>query len=73
MDYEITPKLLRDVAGYPVNQTIVNNLAQFLPKVLDDYGINTKLRISHFLNILPQMYICTNIKSGISIVISINC
>ena len=49
MDYEITPKLLRDVAGYPVNQTIVNNLAQFLPKVLDDYGINTKLRISHFL------------------------
>jgi putative chitinase len=49
MNYEITPALLREIAGYPVSKRVVEHLSKYLPAVMDDYGINTKLRIAHFL------------------------
>jgi putative chitinase len=49
MNYDITPQLLREIAGAPVSKTIVEHLSEYLPQVMDEYGINTKLRIAHFL------------------------
>jgi putative chitinase len=47
--YNITPQLLKDVAGAPVDNEIVNGLVKYLPEALDQYGINTDLRLAHFL------------------------
>lgn len=47
--YRITPQLLREVAGVPVNKTVVDGLVKYLPDALEKYKINTPLRIAHFL------------------------
>lgn len=47
--YKITPEMLRDIAGASVDHDIVNGMVQHLPEILDDYNIDTKLRIAHFL------------------------
>jgi putative chitinase len=47
--YRITPEILREIAGASVNRNIVEGMVEHLPEILDDYNINTKLRISHFL------------------------
>lgn len=49
MSLVITPELLRKVAGAPVNKEVVDGLAKYLAKEMDKAGINTKLRIAHFL------------------------
>ena len=49
MNYEITPQLLREIAGVPVSKSIVEHLSEYLPQVMDEYEINTRLRIAHFL------------------------
>ena len=49
MGLVISPELLRKVAGAPVNQKVAEGLAKYLPKEMDKAGINTKLRIAHFL------------------------
>lgn len=49
MNYNITPQLLREIAGAPVSKPIVEHLCEHLPEVLDLYSINTRLRIAHFL------------------------
>lgn len=49
MDYVITPELLRRVAGAPVKKEVVDGLVKYLPEIMDEYGINTKLRLAHFL------------------------
>lgn len=45
----ITPELLRKVAGSTVNKDVVDGLARYLPAEMEKAGINTKLRIAHFL------------------------
>lgn len=45
----ITPELLRKVAGAPVNKQVVEGLAKYLPAEMEKAGINTRLRIAHFL------------------------
>lgn len=47
--YNITPEVLKRIAGAPVNSKIVNGLVEHLPEVLETYNINNKLRIAHFL------------------------
>lgn len=49
MTIVITPELLRKVAGAPVNKDVVAGLAKYLPAEMEKAGINTKLRIAHFL------------------------
>ena len=49
MSLVITPELLRKVAGAPVNQKVTEGLAKYLAAEMDKAGINTKLRIAHFL------------------------
>lgn len=45
----ISPELLRKVAGAPVNKTVVEGLSKYLPAEMEKAGINTRLRIAHFL------------------------
>lgn len=45
----ITPELLRKVAGAPVNKEVVAGLSKHLPAEMEKAGINTRLRIAHFL------------------------
>lgn len=47
--YNITPELLREVAGAPVNRDIVAGLVKYLPETLEKYQINNRLRVAHFL------------------------
>lgn len=47
--YNITPELLKEVAGASVSKKVVEGLAKYLPEVMVDYEINTELRIAHFL------------------------
>lgn len=47
--YNITPQLLRDVAGVPVNKRVVDGLVKYLPEALARYHVNTDLRLAHFL------------------------
>lgn len=54
MKYEITPDLLRKIAGVPVNKTIVEGLVKYLAEVMDEYQINTRLRVAHFLGQLAH-------------------
>lgn len=49
MRWNITPELLRTVAGAPVSKTVTDGLVEFLPKYLDQYGIDTDLELAHFL------------------------
>jgi putative chitinase len=45
----ISVDLLKKVAGAPVNQKVVEGLSKYLPASMEEYGINTNLRIAHFL------------------------
>ena len=47
--YKITPELLREIAGAPVNKKVADALVTHLPEALEKYKINTKLRLAHFL------------------------
>lgn len=47
--YNITPELLREIAGAPVNRKVVDGLVANLPEALEKYKINTELRLAHFL------------------------
>ena len=47
--FEITPDLLRRVAGLKTVTPVMKGLAEFLPAVLEKYEINTLLRVAHFL------------------------
>lgn len=49
MRWNITPELLRTVAGVPVSKDVVDGLVQYLPKYLEEYGLNTQLELAHFL------------------------
>lgn len=45
----ISVDLLKKVAGAPVNQKVVEGLSKYLPATMEEYEINTNLRIAHFL------------------------
>lgn len=45
----ISVDLLKKVAGAPVNQKVVEGLSKHLPAAMEEYEINTNLRIAHFL------------------------
>ena len=47
--FDLTPELLRKIAGAPINKTLAESVCQWLPDMMVDYGINTKLRAAHFL------------------------
>lgn len=49
MKYEITPELLKRIAGVSGNKRVIDGLVTYLPDVMDQYEINTRLRIAHFL------------------------
>ena len=49
MRWNITPELLRTVAGAPVSKTVTDGLVQYLPEYLEKYNINTQLELEHFL------------------------
>ena len=49
MLWNITPELLRTVAGAPVSKTVTDGLVEYLPKYLDKYNIDTELELAHFL------------------------
>lgn len=49
MTLVISPELLRKVAGAPVNKEVVEGLSKYLPAEMEKAGINTRLRIAHFL------------------------
>lgn len=54
MKYDITPELLKRIAGASGTKKIIDGLVQYLPDVMDEYEINTKLRIAHFLGQLAH-------------------
>jgi len=54
MKYEITADLLKKIAGASGNKRVVDGLVQYLPDVMDEYEINTRLRIAHFLGQLAH-------------------
>jgi putative chitinase len=47
--YNITPDILRKVAGVKASRSVVEGLAKYIPEVLPKYGITTKRRLAHFL------------------------
>ena len=47
--FSITSETLRDIAGASVNKKVVDELVKYLPEILEQYGINTRLRAAHFL------------------------
>jgi putative chitinase len=49
MSYNITPEMLRRIAGASVSERIVNQIVEHLPEVIEKYKINTRLRLAHFL------------------------
>jgi len=49
MNYKITPEILRQIAGAPVSNHIVDGIVEHLPEVIERYKINTDLRLAHFL------------------------
>jgi len=49
MQFEITPDLLRKVAGIKKVTAVMKGLAEYLPDVLEKYEINTLKRVAHFL------------------------
>lgn len=49
MKFDITPDLLKKIAGGSVNSKVVEGLSKYLPQILEEYDINTKLRVAHFL------------------------
>lgn len=49
MRWNITPELLRTVAGYPVSKSVTDGLVQYLPEYLHKYDIDTELELAHFL------------------------
>lgn len=49
MRWNITPELLRTVAGAPVSKAVTDGLVQYLPEYLEKYGIDDELELAHFL------------------------
>lgn len=49
MRWNITPELLRTVAGAPVSKSVIDGLVEYLPQYLEKYGLNTELEVEHFL------------------------
>ena len=49
MSFDITPELLRKVAGIKKTTAVMKGLAEHLPEVLDKYEITTLKRLAHFL------------------------
>lgn len=49
MRWNITPELLRTVAGAPVSKSVTDGLVQYLPEYLEKYDLNTQLELAHFL------------------------
>ena len=49
MHYNITPGLLKEIAGSHTNDKIVNELVKYLPEVIQKYQINNDLRLANFL------------------------
>jgi putative chitinase len=49
MQFEITPDLLRKVAGLKKVTAVMKGLAEHLPEVLEKFEINTLKRVAHFL------------------------
>lgn len=49
MKYEITPELLKRIAGASGSKKVIDGLVEHLPGIMDDYEINNRLRIAHFL------------------------
>lgn len=49
MSFEVTPQMLRQIAGAPVNKKVAEGLAAALNTHMEKNGINTKLRVAHFL------------------------
>lgn len=49
MPWNITPELLRTVAGAPVSKSVTDGLVKYLPEYLDKYDIDTELELAHFL------------------------
>ena len=47
--FEITPDLLRRVAGLKTVTPVMKGLAEHLPPVLEKYNIDSLLRLAHFL------------------------
>ena len=47
--YKITPEILKKVSGGSGNKKVIDGLVEYLPEALEKYGINTKLRLAHFL------------------------
>jgi putative chitinase len=47
--FSITSETLRDIAGASVNKKVADELVKYLPEILEQYGINTRLRVAHFL------------------------
>lgn len=54
MKYEITPELLKRIAGASGTKRVIDGLVQYLPDIMDEYEINTRLRIAHFLGQLAH-------------------
>lgn len=47
--FKITPEILKKVSGGSGNKKVIDGLVEHLPEALEKYGINTKLRLAHFL------------------------
>lgn len=54
MKYDITPELFRKVSGASGSKKVIDGLVTYLPDVMDQYEINTRLRIAHFLGQLAH-------------------
>ena len=48
--FKITPEILKKVSGGSGNKKVIDGLVEYLPEALEKYGINTKLRLAHFLS-----------------------
>src|SRR5512139_346805 len=46
---QLTYDMMKNIAGAPVNKDVVEGMIKYLPAAMEKYGINTKLRIAHFL------------------------
>ena len=54
MRYNITPEMLQKIVNHHGNKTIVENMAKYLPEVLDKFEINNDNRVSEFLGQLAH-------------------
>jgi len=49
MHFNITPEVLRKIAGASTSQKVVEGIVKYLPEIFERYEINTPLRVAHFL------------------------